>query len=109
MSFQLASGLQEPANFKQSWNQPAFTRQPLILVVEDESMILEVTRDFLEEHNFKVLTAQNGKEAVEMVSKHPHLDLVLLDLGLPGLRGEEVVEKIKNLNFKARYCPPLAI
>ncbi|MDK2921632.1 MAG: hypothetical protein PWR24_1189 [Desulfonauticus sp.] len=105
LSFQLASGLQEPANFKQSWNQPAFTRQPLILVVEDESMILEVTRDFLEEHNFKVLTAQNGKEAVEMVSKHPHLDLVLLDLGLPGLRGEEVVEKIKNLNFQGKILP----
>ena len=66
-----------------------------ILVVEDEAKILEVVKSFLESKGFIVLTAMNGRKALEVFSRE-NVSMVLLDLMLPELSGEEVCKAIRK-------------
>ena len=63
-----------------------------ILVVEDEQKILSALRDFLEFHGFKVTEAVDGLEAERVVAKKG-FDLILLDLMLPKISGEQLCTK----------------
>jgi DNA-binding response OmpR family regulator len=60
-----------------------------ILIVEDEHSIRTALADFLDLHGFKVTTAADGLEARQIVDKN-RFDLILLDLMLPGVSGEEL-------------------
>lgn len=74
-----------------------------ILVVEDEEALLNVVKDTLKYHGYKVLTAMNGEEAVELFSKNSGtIDLVFADLGLPKLNGWQAYLEMKKLNPHAR-------
>ena len=66
-----------------------------ILVVDDEPKIVALARDYLEHAGFAVLTAVDGPSAVDSVHRH-HPDLVILDLGLPGLDGLDVTRRIRR-------------
>ena len=67
---------------------------PTILVVDDEPKIAQLARDYLEHAGFAVLLAGDGNSAVQAVSvRQP--DLVVLDLGLPGIDGLEVMRRIR--------------
>ncbi len=60
-----------------------------ILVIDDEKKITEFLRVYLERENYYVITARDGLEALRLAQpKKP--DLLILDLMLPGLSGEEV-------------------
>ena len=63
-----------------------------ILVVEDEQKIRTALRDFLEYHNFKVAEAIDGLEAEQTVADK-QFDLILLDLMLPKISGEQLCSK----------------
>lgn len=89
---------------RQLFNQIKANKPP-ILLVEDEPYILEVTKEFLEEKGFEVLTAPDGLKALQTIKDNPNIKLVLLDLGLPKLGGEEVVKKLKELNFTGKILP----
>ncbi len=66
-----------------------------ILVVDDEPDILDVLRYNLEKADFEVLTAEDGERALEMArSERP--SLVVLDLMLPGMEGEEVCRLLRQ-------------
>ena len=66
-----------------------------ILVVDDEPKIVQLARDYLEHAGFAVVTAGDGRTALERVaSQHP--DLIVLDLGLPGLDGLEVTRRLRQ-------------
>lgn len=66
-----------------------------ILLVEDESSIVDVVSQALKRHGFDVMTADNGDDALDML--YPVLpDLVLLDLMLPGMDGWEVCRRIRS-------------
>jgi two-component system alkaline phosphatase synthesis response regulator PhoP len=66
-----------------------------ILVVDDEPRILELARDYLEHAGFDVLTAGDGPTALTAArDKAP--DLVVLDLGLPGLDGLDVTRQLRQ-------------
>ena len=66
-----------------------------ILVVDDEEKVRKVISRYLEEEGFVVETASRGDRALEMtLEKEP--DLVILDLMLPGLAGEEVAQEIRK-------------
>ncbi len=69
--------------------------QPTILVVEDEKDILDLVDYNLQQAGFKVLRTMNGLEAMDLV-KTQHLDLVVLDLMLPGLDGKEVCRRMRQ-------------
>lgn len=67
-----------------------------ILIIDDDMHIGDVLTEVLEREGYGVLRAYSGTEALMLLSaKTP--DLVLLDLMLPGLSGEEVFSKIKNI------------
>jgi two-component system alkaline phosphatase synthesis response regulator PhoP len=65
-----------------------------ILVVDDEKDILELLKYNLEKEGYKVLTARNGKEALNLVTHHPHL--VVLDIMMPEMDGWEVCKAIRR-------------
>ncbi len=68
---------------------------PKILVVDDEKNITEILRSYLERENYMVITAHDGPEALNLAgSEKP--DLIILDLMLPGLSGEEVSKKLRG-------------
>ncbi len=67
-----------------------------VVVVDDEQRIRETLKDILEDEGYKVLVAENGKEALEIVSFNT-VDVVLLDLWLPEMGGMEVLRKIKEV------------
>jgi len=70
-----------------------------ILVVEDEEMLLDLLKLFLEENGYQVLTAGDGMEAVEMYEKHvAEISVVLSDMGLPKLGGWEAFRRMKLIN-----------
>ena len=66
-----------------------------ILAVDDEPKIREVITSLLESKGYKVYTAENGKQALEAFEKY-NISLVLLDLMLPDISGEEVCALIRK-------------
>ena len=67
-----------------------------ILIVEDNIDIHNLIKEVLEKAKYKVLDSYSGTEAL-MVLERKQVDLILLDLMLPGLNGEEIVKKIKDI------------
>jgi DNA-binding response OmpR family regulator len=66
-----------------------------ILVVDDEPKIVQLVRDYLERAGFAVSTAREGNEAL-MRAHQERPDLIVLDLGLPGLDGLEVTRRLRR-------------
>jgi two-component system alkaline phosphatase synthesis response regulator PhoP len=66
-----------------------------ILVVDDEPRIVQLVRDYLEHSGFAVLTAADGPEALR-AARTGRPDLVVLDLGLPGLDGLDVARALRR-------------
>lgn len=66
-----------------------------ILLVEDEFRIRKITKDFLVEEGFKVIEAEDGKEAIEKFNEED-FDLVLLDVMLPEIDGWSVLREIRK-------------
>ena len=66
-----------------------------ILVVDDEPKILEVVAALLESKGFRVFLADNGQAALDLFSRQ-NITLVILDLMMPGLSGEEVCAQIRK-------------
>lgn len=67
-----------------------------ILLVEDEAKIRKVVKSYLEEE-FTIFEAEDGKKALELFSKES-FDLIILDLMLPKISGEEVGQKIRQVS-----------
>lgn len=67
-----------------------------ILVVEDDMDTHNLIKNVLEKERYEVISAYSGTEAI-LLSEKNSIDLILLDLMLPGLSGEEVIERIKNI------------
>ncbi len=65
-----------------------------ILVVDDEKDVVEVVGHFLEEEGYTVHTAYDGEEALEKASSD--VDLIVLDIMLPGVDGYEVCRKLRS-------------
>jgi two-component system cell cycle sensor histidine kinase/response regulator CckA len=68
-------------------------------LVDDDKVILEVGRELLEAIGYKVLTADSGKEAIEVCRKNrDEIDIVLLDMIMPNMGGGEVFDSIREIN-----------
>ena len=68
-----------------------------ILVVEDSKTLLKITQKMLEKYGYRILTAQNGREALEVFSGHDGpIHLILTDLVMPKMGGQDLVEKIQS-------------
>lgn len=67
-----------------------------ILIVEDDITIHNLIKEVLEKNKYEVINAYSGTEALLLIEKE-RIDLILLDLMLPGLNGEEIVKKVKGI------------
>ena len=68
-----------------------------ILVVDDEQNILDVIKAYLEKDGFDVITAMDGKSALDIYSNE-NIHLIVLDLMLPKMTGEEVCNRIRAIS-----------
>jgi PAS domain S-box-containing protein len=74
-----------------------------ILLVDDERSILDVAGSFLSGHGFSILTADTGERALQVYAeKGGEIDLVVLDLGMPGMGGRRCLEALRELDPEAK-------
>ncbi len=66
-----------------------------ILIVEDDISIHNVIQELLKKQNYITYNAYSGTEAILLLEKEKY-DLILLDLMLPGIEGEEIIKKVKD-------------
>lgn len=77
---------------------PPLGRGELILVVDDESAIREATREILEQHQYRVLTAADGREAMnQFLAERGNVRLVITDLAMPVMSGLALVRALRGL------------
>ncbi len=70
-----------------------------VLVVDDEQMIIDVSTSLLAKIGYNLLTAAGGKEALEIYKAYKHkIDLVILDMIMPDMRGSETFDQLKGIN-----------
>ena len=66
-----------------------------ILVVEDDNTIHKIIEDILKKEHYIVISAYSGTEAISII-ENDNIDLILLDLMLPGINGEDIVKKVNK-------------
>lgn len=66
-----------------------------ILIVEDDAAILRGLQDVLEKEHYSVLTASTGARGLTL-GRNEHIDLIILDLGLPDVNGEDVCKELRG-------------
>ncbi len=72
--------------------------QPIsILAVDDEPGVLALVRRCLDERRILLLEAASGKEALERLPMEPTLDLLITDLRMPGMEGDELARRVRAL------------
>lgn len=70
----------------------------VILLIEDDGTIIDVTKMVLESLGYHVLVAPNGDSGLKLFRQHTEeIDLVLLDLIMPGMSGEDVLVEMKSI------------
>ena len=80
-----------------------------ILIAEDSSVILNLTKKILELQNYKILTAKNGGEVIKQVEKQK-IDAILMDLNIPIKNGMECTREIRaHENQEISNIPFIAV
>jgi two-component system, cell cycle sensor histidine kinase and response regulator CckA len=73
-------------------------QRPIILLVEDESMVREVTRQVLEHAGYEVLESAGAKEALRLAAEHRgRIHLLLSDVVMPGMNGFDLAHRIERM------------
>jgi DNA-binding NtrC family response regulator len=74
-----------------------------ILVVDDEEIVRDTARNTLERYGYRILMARDGREAIELFREVPQeIALVLLDLTMPYMNGEEVLREMQAIRPPVR-------
>lgn len=81
--------------------------RPNILCVDDERLNRAIVQDMLDPSQYMVIEAENGEEALDILA-HQAVDIILLDINMPGLDGFEVCRLVKA-NEKLRHIPIIMI
>ncbi len=80
-------------------DQKILTGSGTILLVDDEEMIINVGVQILEKMGYEVLTARQGREAIEVYQQNRQkVVMVILDLIMPGMGGGEVYDRLKEID-----------
>jgi CheY-like chemotaxis protein len=74
-----------------------------ILLVDDEESIRQLGQEMLGSFGYTVLTVPDGEGALELYEKeNEHVDLVILDLSMPGMGGKRCLEKLVEMNPRVK-------
>ncbi|HYQ14272.1 MAG TPA: response regulator, partial [Polyangiaceae bacterium] len=86
---------------------PAVVAQPplpvgteTILLVDDEPAVRRVLRGMLERSGFRVIECEDGAQALNELERGARVDAILIDRSMPGLSGEQVIERIGQLGIR---------
>ena len=81
--------------------------KPVILVVDDQPQNIELLEAYLVPHGYEIIKAANGEEALEKLSGN-QIDLILLDVMMPGMDGFEVTRRVRQ-DDKHRLLPIILV
>ncbi len=101
-SDQVLSAPEEPVLSK-----PIFDGQKVLVVDDDVRNIFALT-SLLEHQNLRVLFAENGKDAIRLLTENPDIELVLMDIMMPEMDGFETTQEIRKIK-KYRGLPIIAV
>ncbi|MEN6373515.1 MAG: response regulator [Smithella sp.] len=74
-----------------------------ILLIDDEESIIDICEEFLETLGYNVFKADNGNNALQIFTENKDIiDLVILDMIMPGLSGDETFDKLKLIKPKVK-------
>ncbi len=69
----------------------------IVLVVDDDPLVLEVTAAMLDNLGCDVVTASTGRESLELLASHQRIEILITDVNMPVMGGHELVERAKKL------------
>ncbi len=72
-----------------------------ILVCEDDEVVLKVIQLALEEDNFEVKVARDGSEGLKLLAATPDFDLIITDIHMPHLNGDEILSHVRKHERKS--------
>jgi two-component system response regulator MprA len=79
------------------------TKKRGILVVDDEEVVRGLLKGVLAAEGFNVLQASDGAEALSVfASRSSSIDLVILDMIMPGMKGEEVLRRLREISHDVK-------
>ena len=79
-----------------------------VLLVDDDMRNVFALTSLLEGHQMEILTAMNGREALEMMDAHPDTELVLMDIMMPEMDGYEAMRRLRN-DKRFLHLPVIAL
>jgi CheY-like chemotaxis protein/signal transduction histidine kinase/HAMP domain-containing protein len=68
-----------------------------VLIVDDDVRNIFALTSILERHNMDIVTAENGRQAIETLEKNPDVDVILMDIMMPEMDGYEAMQEIRNI------------
>lgn len=77
---------------------------PMLLLVEDNAIALMILENLVTEHACNFMRAVDGREALNLATTH-HFDLIITDLGLPGLSGSEFTQQLRVYEQEHHQAP----
>ncbi|MFK4437894.1 two-component system sensor histidine kinase ChiS [Paenibacillus sp. RC21] len=110
MTFTLPSAVQVPANRETAYalqEQQRYTdkdqelniwdgHEHTVMIVDDEASNIHTLLNILKRHRYNVVTAFSAKEALEKIEEYPQVDLVILDVMMPGISGIELCQRLRS-------------
>src|SRR3990167_1895621 len=82
--------------FGKQWLEKEEKKKNLVLVVDDLVTNRDLISDWLMLKHYRVITAKDGYEALKILDQHDNIDVILLDVMMPGMDGYEVLQHIKS-------------
>jgi len=88
-------GTPVPARKAESASPDTGTRSKIVFV-EDDFLVGMATEEILREAGFEVYTAARAEQGLELIAQHPDVDLLITDIGLPGMNGHQLVAEARR-------------
>jgi PAS domain S-box-containing protein len=95
-----------PPDFEQEISEIERTPEKIqgketILIVDDENTVRSIVKDLLHKFGYQTLSASSGEEAIEIFRRREQeIDLVILDLSMPGMGGQKCLKQLLRINHK---------
>ena len=75
-----------------------------MLVVEDETAVRDLVVDVLEELGYRAIQAADGPSGLKLLQSDMRVDLLVTDIGLPGLNGRQLADQARERRPSSRCC-----
>ena len=79
-----------------------------VLIVDDDTRNIFALTSVLEEHHMVILSADNGRDAINILQKEPGIDIVLMDIMMPEMDGMETIQEIRKIS-RLKNLPIVAV